>query len=96
MRTRLLLSVAAVSGSRSDFLEPAQNFVVFRKLPGFVLAVDSLAIDVDIEHAAAAADEFRLDVEFILDSGRQTGGLGQVVSLYAVRNADSHRNLLAA
>jgi hypothetical protein len=41
-----------------------------------VLRVDLLAVPVDVEDAAAALDELRLDAELVANSGRQTGGLG--------------------
>jgi hypothetical protein len=44
----------------------------------------------DIEHAAAAADELRLDTEFLFDRGRQTGGPGKVVSNAAVFDRQVH------
>jgi hypothetical protein len=53
-----------------------QHLVVLREAPGVVLRVDLLAVPVDVEDAAAALDELRLDAELVANSGRQTGGLG--------------------
>lgn len=64
--------------------------MVIRKTSDVVLAEDELAVDDDIEDAAPARDELRLDLERILDLGRQTGGTGQIVSLLAVGDLDSH------
>ncbi len=63
---------------------------MFRKSAGFFLAVDQLAIDFDVEDSPAAFDEFDLNAELSLDRVRQTGGLGRVVSLYAVFNGNVH------
>ena len=59
---------------------------MFGESAGFLLAVDQLAVDFDVEDSPAALDEFDGDVEFGLDCIRQTGGLGRVVSLYAILN----------
>ncbi len=63
---------------------------MFRKSAGFLLAVDQLAIDFDVEDSPTAFDEFGGDVEFGLNGIRQTGGLGRVVSLYAIFNGNVH------
>ena len=42
------------------------------------------------EDAPAAFDEFGGDVELGFDCIRQTGGLGRVVSLYAILNRNVH------
>ncbi len=67
-----------------------QHFLVLWKPAGFLLAVDQLAVDFDIEDAAAALDQLALDAEFALDRIRQTGGLGLVISLHAVFNRNVH------
>ena len=72
------------------FANAVQDFRVFRKMAGFFLAVDQLAVDFDVEDSPAALDEFGGDVEFGLDRVRQTGGLRRVVSLYAILNGNVH------
>ena len=63
---------------------------MFRKSAGFLLAVDQLAVDFDVEDAPAALDELGVDAEFGLNGVRQTGGLGSVVSFHAVLDGNVH------
>ncbi len=70
--------------------EAGQYFRMFRESAGFLLAVDQLAIDLDVEDSPAALDEFGGDVEFGLDGVRQTGGLWRIVSLHAIFNGNVH------
>ncbi len=63
---------------------------MFREAAGLFLAVDQLAVDLDVKDSPAAFDEFNVDVEFGLNRIRQTGGLGRVVSLYAILNGNVH------
>ena len=56
-----------------------------------VLGINQPPVDSHVEDAVAALDEFRLDAKFLLDRGRQTGGLGQVVSHPAVFDGELHR-----
>ncbi len=79
---------ALIRGSKSA--DAVQHFRMFRESAGFLLAIDQLAIDFDVEDAPAALDEFGVDVELGLDRIRQTGGLGRVVSLYAIFNGNVH------
>ena len=44
----------------------------------------------DVKDAAAALDELGIDSYLVLDRGRQTGGPGFVVSLYAIGNGNMH------
>ena len=67
-----------------------QNLVVFGKAVHFVFGENHLSVHDDIEDPAAAFDEFRLDAGVLLDRIRQTGGLGRVVSLYAILNGNVH------
>jgi hypothetical protein len=55
---------------------------------------DNIAIDADLKDPFLALDEFAVDTEFLLDRGRQTGGLREVVSLNAVLNRNVHGCLL--
>lgn len=73
-----------------------QNLIVLRKTPDLVLREDASAVDFDVEDAVLALDEPGFDTELAANCGRQTGGLGQVVSRYAVGDGDPHRKLLWA
>ncbi len=53
-------------------------------------APDLCAIDVYFEYATFALDHLRIDVEFLFDRLRQTGGSGVIISLHAVFNANFH------
>jgi hypothetical protein len=55
-----------------------------------MLREDQLPIYLDVEYASLARDEFGNDVATLLDLGRQTGGLGFVVSTRAVSDSDDH------
>jgi len=66
------------------------DFLVIWEAPGLVFAVDELAVRLDVENAAGPFDEIGLDAELFLDSGRQTGGLGEVASDAAVGDGDLH------
>ena len=67
------------------------HFGIFRKAPLGVLRKDQRAVDGDVEHTAVPARQVRVDAKLSLECGRQTGGLGKVVSTSAVRNRDLHR-----
>ena len=70
--------------------EAVQHLRMFRESACFFLAVDQLAVDFDVEDSPAALDEFGVDVELGLNRVRQTGGLGRIVSLYAILNGNVH------
>ena len=55
-----------------------------------MLREDQLPIYLDVEYASLARDEFGNDVVTLLDLGRQTGGLGFVVSTRAIGDSDDH------
>jgi hypothetical protein len=62
-----------------------------------VFAVDSLAVQVDVENPLLADDQFKfrlLGRELFREFGRQTDGLGFVVSLSAVGDSNLHGLLL--
>ena len=63
---------------------------MFRKLTGLMLRVNQLAVDLHVEDAAAALDQFGINPCRCFDCVRQTGGCGRVVSLHAVSDADVH------
>ena len=75
-------------------LNLVQNLLIFREPPDFLLAPDLLAVHVNIEDAAGAFDELGLDAVGLLDRSRQTGGLGQIVSLRAILDGDGHHEPL--
>jgi len=68
----------------------SEHLVVLGEAAGLELAEDQLAVDADVEDAAAALDQLGLDAELALDCVRQTGGLGKVVSLAAVLDRHFH------
>lgn len=57
-----------------------------------MLAVDQLAINFHVKDAALAFDKLSINTICTLNCGRQTGGLGSVVSHHAERDFDIHRN----
>ena len=61
-----------------------------------VLREDHLIIDDDVEDAIATLNQRRVDAERFLDAGRQTGGLGTVLSPPAVGNRDLQDILLVS
>ena len=83
--------------SRLGALEVADLFedlVILREATQCLLREDQIAVGNDLEDTAAAIDQLCLDAELALDGGRQTGGLGAVVSFHAVFDGDSHGLLL--
>jgi hypothetical protein len=78
---------------RSADLDPAQDLSRFREPPRFALGVDERPVDHDVEDAAGALRELRLDPERLFQLGRQTGGPRLVVSDDAVGDLDVHRGL---
>jgi len=56
-----------------------------------VLREYQLAISDHVEHTIVALDQFCVDAQLIRDLGRQTGGLGVIVSANAVGDFDLHR-----
>jgi hypothetical protein len=61
-----------------------------RKTMRLVLRKDLRPVDGDIEHAALARHDLRVDAELALDDGRQTGGLRPIVSTDTIRDGDVH------
>ena len=64
------------------------NLIVLGKPAGDLLRENQITIDAHIKHAAGSFDESGLDVELILQGGRQTGSLGKVISLATIGDAD--------
>jgi hypothetical protein len=71
------------------------DFVILGKPSLRVFRKQQLAVHRDIENPAVSAGQFRLDPQFALERGRQTGGLREVVSTTAVLDRDLHRLMLA-
>jgi hypothetical protein len=63
---------------------------VLREAARLVFGVDQLSVHLDVEDAVVALDELGLDTNLLLDLGRQTGGLREVVSTVAVLDRDTH------
>jgi len=61
-----------------------------------LLREDELAVQLDLEDAAAALDQRGASSELLLQLVRQTGGAGQIVSSHAILDGDvfGHRRLL--
>ncbi len=65
---------------------------MFREATGIVLAEDSATVDNDVKDASATFNQLNSVAGVLFDRGRQTGGLGTVVSLAAVGNRNVHRS----
>lgn len=90
--------IVARSGPRQRG-DRGQDFLLFRMPTFYVLAEDHLPVDIDVEDATPARDEFdRLDWMGRIDGAtksrddgvRQTGGSGCVASFGAEDDADAH------
>ncbi len=69
--------------------DPLDYLSVLRQTPPLsAVRVDHPLISVDIEHANRALFQTRLEAQFLLDHGRQTGGRTQVSSLVTVDYLD--------
>lgn len=80
--------------SRLQILDFLQHFVVLRESAEFLLVPDLRAVNVYVEHAAGAFNQFRRNVQCFLQRFRQTGGCGQVVSFATVFDSDIHGSSL--
>ncbi len=76
--------------------ELLQHLIVLGEAADCFLAEDQLAVRDDLENAAAAGNQLRLDLKLLLNGVRQTGGSGQVVSLRAVGDGNLHDASCAA
>ncbi len=59
----------------------------------FLLGEDQRPVGDDLEGAVTAFDQFDADTEFLIDAGRQTGGLRPIVSFHAKGNRDLHGSI---
>ena len=80
----------ALASLRGQALDLREDLLVFGKAAGVVFAPDLRIVDVDVEDAAGAFDQFGRHLELLLDRIRQTGGRRKVVSLSAVFDGDVH------
>jgi len=67
---------------------------VGRKASSVMLAVNQLTVPFDVKDSASAFDQFDGLRSCLFNCFRQTDGLGRVVSLHAVGNANRHTELL--
>jgi hypothetical protein len=67
---------------------------VFGKPSGLMLRVNQLVVDLHVEDAAPPLDQLGINPELLFELFRQTGGFGEVVSLYAILNRDMHDRIL--
>lgn len=58
--------------------------MVFWKAPKLLLRVHQIVVNADFKHAARPADQHGFKLKLLRNLGRQTGGLGEVVSDAAV------------
>jgi hypothetical protein len=56
-----------------------------------MLAVNQATVQLNIKNAAFAFHEIDIQIILLLDCGRQTGGLGRVVSHDTIRNPYLHQ-----
>jgi hypothetical protein len=82
LRARFFLACACPGGDRS--LDLASG----GKAAYLLLREDELAVQLDVEDAAASLDQLGPRAQLLLQLVRQTGGAGQVVSSYAVLDGD--------
>lgn len=75
-------------------LQLAQNFLVFGKSIDLMLREDQATINFHVKNAALALDQFGIDAIGVFNGGRQTGGLGRVVSHHAIGNLNVHNQPL--
>jgi hypothetical protein len=81
--SRRVAAVRSLAELREDLLRVWEA-------PGLVLGEDPLPVDLDVEDPVVSLDEDGLDAGLLLDPGRQTGGLREVVSANAVGDRDPH------
>lgn len=82
----------SASPARLEGLQRHNHFAVVRKHAGLFLRIHQLPIRDNFKNAAARLDIFRGNAKFLLNLGRQTGGLGKVVSLLAVFDGYFHES----
>ena len=73
-----------------ELLDQLGDLAVVREPPELVLGEDRLAVDHDVEDAAATADQLGVDAVELFELLCQTGSSGVVVSGAAVGDLDFH------
>jgi hypothetical protein len=68
-----------------------EDLILLREAPFGMLREEELAVDDDVEDPIVSLKERGLYARVLVNSGRQTGGLGEVVSAYAIGDLDLHR-----
>jgi hypothetical protein len=63
---------------------------VFGEAADFVLRPDQVPVHFHVEDAAAAFDQFAVEIQLLFNRIRQTGGFGAIVSHSTVFDADRH------
>lgn len=81
---------AAAIVSQSDRAQRLDDLALGRKPPGLLLGEKHLIVRTDDKDAAAAAHQFALDPERLLDLGRQTGSSRKVISNAAIVDTNVH------
>jgi hypothetical protein len=81
-------------GSRRPFPQRGDDLAGFRKAVRLVLRKDPVAVDDNVEDAALARQNFRVDAQLPFDRGCQTGSLGTIVSTNAILNGDVHSEIM--
>ena len=76
-----------LNSARADGLD---NFVVLREPLLGLLREQHFSIYCDVKLTATAWYDICLDIQRILDCGRQTGGLREIVSNFAVADRELH------
>ncbi len=72
-----------------------QDFIIGGETVQCFFAENQMTVNAHFEDASAGGDQFGLDVKFVVDRFRQTGGAGFVVSNLAVFDGNMHGTLLS-
>jgi len=73
-----------------SLVDLGENLLVLGEAIRILVGVGEMIVDRHLEDATDTFLEARGDAVPVLDGGLQTGGLGQVVSLAAVKDLDVH------
>src|SRR5258705_1514784 len=81
-----------VSSARSglELVDLGEDLLILGGAEGDLVVVDHLLLGLDGADAPDAFPQLGVDAVLTLDRGLQTGGLGGIVSLAAVRDPDAH------
>jgi hypothetical protein len=78
-------------GSGLELVDLGEDLLSLGEPERDLVVEDHLVVGLDGEDAAGALPQLGRDAVLTLDGGLQTGGLGEIVSLAAVRDPDVHR-----